>query len=455
MKPSEPIEVESQAVAVRPSGAVVNAGNPLDLSPEIFKAGLARRKENRAALMEWIRSALVEGTDFGKIHTVKKSECALGRRCTNPYHFSKPSLFKPGSEKICGMLGVTPTFPTLKDYEDACLKGVKLATIMLRCEIQNTAGQVIAVGVGARDCGKDYFDINKSLKMAEKSAMIDATLRMGGLSETFTQDVEDMNLSAAPDEEDPGYLDKDRNLSQFPRTDNLGAGGGSGTSQRQSDPNTTPNAGRSVESPGTGRSTRTDSKPVQQKSEGPFPTEETRKKMITQLEAGPGQKCRSPATEYLRKAGMLMPNEEIEDLPLRWVPATVRQMSLLEAARNDFVDGEEAKQPYASHIEPSAKKTKKDYQLKADPKKPAEVPREAPTGNWREFVIPFGKQAGQTLGQIPESSLAWWVSNYKVEVEYNGRAKKPETIAKDKRFREALDAAKAEMGIEEREFAGD
>jgi len=50
-----------------------------------------------------------------------------------------------------------------------------------------------AEGTGARTVDKqDYGDINKSLKMAEKSAHIDATLRVAGLSELFTQDIEDM-----------------------------------------------------------------------------------------------------------------------------------------------------------------------------------------------------------------------------------------------------------------------
>ena len=34
--------------------------------------------------------------------------------------------------------------------------------------------------------------MNKALKMAKKSAMIDATLQMGGLSELFTLDLEDL-----------------------------------------------------------------------------------------------------------------------------------------------------------------------------------------------------------------------------------------------------------------------
>jgi hypothetical protein len=38
---------------------------------------------------------------------------------------------------------------------------------------------------------QDFCDPNKAFKMAEKSALIDATLRLAGLSEMFTQDLED------------------------------------------------------------------------------------------------------------------------------------------------------------------------------------------------------------------------------------------------------------------------
>ena len=169
------------------------SASPLDLPAEVFRAGLDRRKQNRAALMEWIRSALVEGVDYGRIHVVGKDRCKAGKQCANAAHFSKPSLFKPGAEKICGMLGVAVHFPTLHDYEQAALHGVQLHHVIIRCELKDAAGHVVADGVGARSLKQDYGDINKALKMAEKSAHIDATLRMAGLSEVFTQDVEDMN----------------------------------------------------------------------------------------------------------------------------------------------------------------------------------------------------------------------------------------------------------------------
>ncbi|HKZ74355.1 MAG TPA: hypothetical protein VJ011_09830 [Steroidobacteraceae bacterium] len=161
------------------SPAPVRAANPLDASSVEFREALNRRGENRKALIEWVRSSLVDGVDFGGVPLRRGG-------------FSKPSLRKPGAEKICGMLGITATFPTLKDYEAAAIEGRNVQQIILRCHLIGPDGQVVADGVGARSVEQDHGDINKSLKMAVKSAMIDATLRMAGLSEIFTQDLEDM-----------------------------------------------------------------------------------------------------------------------------------------------------------------------------------------------------------------------------------------------------------------------
>ncbi|HEY8160579.1 MAG TPA: DnaJ domain-containing protein [Methylobacter sp.] len=180
-----PVKDQDTQLAVIPA-------NPLDLPATTFQEGLDRRKQNRAALMAWIRDALVDGSDYGRVHVVSRSKCQNSRNCQNPGHFSKASLFKPGAEKICGMLGVTVRYPSLPEYEKAALTGTNLSQIIIRCEIVDGSGRVIADGVGARIVSQDNGDINKSLKMAEKSAHIDATLRMAGLSEVFTQDIEDM-----------------------------------------------------------------------------------------------------------------------------------------------------------------------------------------------------------------------------------------------------------------------
>jgi len=167
--------------------------NPFDMAPAVFKQGLQIRKLNRDTLIEWIRSALVEGIDYGRIHIVAKSKCELANKgraaeCKEDHHWSKKILFQPGAQKICGMLGITPRFPSLKDYEKAAVEGTNIKNIILKCELTNAAGTIVAEGVGARSVEKEYGDLNKALKMSEKSGHIDATLKMGGLSELFTQD---------------------------------------------------------------------------------------------------------------------------------------------------------------------------------------------------------------------------------------------------------------------------
>jgi len=152
-------------------------------------------------MMQWIKESLVEGTDFGRIHFVKKATCPLGADCKNPKHFAKPSLFKPGSEKILGMLGITVNWPTLSQYEQMALDGKAIKDIILRCEAISASGEVVAEGMGARSIAQDSGDLNKALKMAKKSGMIDMTLTLGGLSEIFTQDIEDM-VKAEPTPEE-------------------------------------------------------------------------------------------------------------------------------------------------------------------------------------------------------------------------------------------------------------
>jgi hypothetical protein len=201
-------EVETRVVPVEaaepPARPITSGISPFDLDPLEFQAALDRRKANRAALMKWIGSELREGTDFGRIHVASRDKCSAGSRCTNPHHFSKPSLFKPGSEKICSMLGLTPTFPNSEQYEKRALAGETIETIVLRCQLVSASGNVVSEGMGARvvDMRDGSNALNKALKMAEKSAQIDATIRLG-LSDTYTQDLEDM---AAPVEDpaEPG-----------------------------------------------------------------------------------------------------------------------------------------------------------------------------------------------------------------------------------------------------------
>lgn len=188
------------AVIPEPTPANVTriAKNPLDISTRTLAAQLNRRLVNRKLLVNWIWNNLVEGTDWSVIEYTKTMKDGSKKQVR-----TKPFLHKPGAEKICGMLNLRPVFPGLDMYEQAAVTGTTIETVILRCNLVDSRGSIVADGVGARRAIQDDFCINKMLKMAAKSAQIDATLRCGGLSELFTQDPEALKASFTDDPDDP------------------------------------------------------------------------------------------------------------------------------------------------------------------------------------------------------------------------------------------------------------
>lgn len=164
-----------------------------------------------------------------------------------------------------------------------------------------------------------------------------------------------------------------------------------------------------------------------------FPTDKYRAKMISDLKANPGDPNREIVTEYFRKVGppfQLMEGEELEDLLLRFVPASKEQMRALHTRIASFAAGERAEPAFQPHPEPEANE-----------QKPETTSSEAEDDSWRRFPMPFGKNAGVALEELETRYLFGLWANYKVETEYKGKPKKPETIAKDETFRLMLDLA--------------
>jgi len=95
------------------------------------------------------------------------------------------TLWKAGAEKILGVLGLSVHFPNLHQYELAAVHKQEISTIILRCELRTQNGQVVAEGAGARHIKQDAWNLNKAIKMASKSAAIDATIRVAGLTGVF------------------------------------------------------------------------------------------------------------------------------------------------------------------------------------------------------------------------------------------------------------------------------
>ena len=132
---------------------------------------LALNSERLQLVWDFIEENFVEGIDFGPADP------------RNP----KPTLLKPGAEKVCKLFNTRPTWRM--DADTYRMLGEPAGTVCYICEIvDNTTGEIIGEGRGAEKVGSKSRDANKAIKIAEKCALVDAALYTFGLSERFTQD---------------------------------------------------------------------------------------------------------------------------------------------------------------------------------------------------------------------------------------------------------------------------
>jgi hypothetical protein len=125
--------------------------------------------ENREEFMSKVATAMKEGKDY---HIIQ----------------NKKSLAKGGAEKIASIFRWDAEFQKDVDVIEAFKLDGLIAFI---CNLSNE-GRTVGQGRGAATLQKNNGDPNKTIKMAQKSAYIDAVIRTSGLSDIFTQDLEDM-----------------------------------------------------------------------------------------------------------------------------------------------------------------------------------------------------------------------------------------------------------------------
>ncbi len=111
---------------------------------------------------------------------------------------TKPTLLKPGAEKILMLLGLRSEFDVIdstRDFDNGFFQ------YQVKCKLLS-GDMVITEGLGAcntkekKYISQDPFSIdNTVLKMAKKRALVDGTLLVGSLSDIFTQDLEDIDLN--------------------------------------------------------------------------------------------------------------------------------------------------------------------------------------------------------------------------------------------------------------------
>jgi len=111
---------------------------------------------------------------------------------------SKPTLLKPGAEKILMLMGLQSTYEILdstRDWHEGFFQ------YQVRCTLVKNE-VVITQGLGCCNSRENkykkqdpYTIDNTILKMAKKRSQVDATLTVASLSEIFTQDMEDIGVS--------------------------------------------------------------------------------------------------------------------------------------------------------------------------------------------------------------------------------------------------------------------
>jgi hypothetical protein len=147
------------------------------IDPPTLAHQIAHWTQMRALLTAYIRQHMTEGIDYYTL--------LVGGKPT------KPSLSKAGSEKFLSLFNLQARFR--KDDETWDMLGRPAGVICYVCALYTKQGDCVGEGRGAREVTKDQ-DINKAIKMAQKSAQIDAILRTGSLSDSFTQDLEDQGV---------------------------------------------------------------------------------------------------------------------------------------------------------------------------------------------------------------------------------------------------------------------
>jgi len=185
-----------------------NEINALSIIETVEIDNIANTMAKIQQMQNVVQKTLKKGHDFGEVPGT-----------------SKPTLLKPGGEKICMLFGLNPEYEFLQTTEDY---DKEFFSYNIRCTLFRNR-QPVAQGVGSCNSkekkyrfvnvdtipetyigqSEEYTDkygrvrykinnpdicslVNTILKMAKKRAFIDAVLQVASLSEVFTQDIEDM-----------------------------------------------------------------------------------------------------------------------------------------------------------------------------------------------------------------------------------------------------------------------
>lgn len=187
----------------------------MSVSKEQMLAGLDEYKDKRDAFRGWLLSQLVPGVHFGYVPGTEPKFDGAGNlvvkswdKRSNGYKETKiapdqwkakPSLYKAGADFICDLMGLRAEFTADSEGHRQLTAnavpdrdGKIWPIVVYSCRlISRSTGEIVSDGRGARRLNQKGGDENNTVKMCQKAAKVDAVLNAYGLSDLFTQDIED------------------------------------------------------------------------------------------------------------------------------------------------------------------------------------------------------------------------------------------------------------------------
>lgn len=149
------------------------------LVPE-FAITIKEAKKRIDILKKFVDELMTPGIDYGIVPGV-----------------NKPTLLKPGAEKLCDVFGFSKRVEVTNRLED-WYRGVFHYEVRVTL-ICKRSGMIEAEGIGCCNSKESAYKdqsghdvVNTIMKMAKKRALIDAVLSATRSSDLFTQDIEEM-----------------------------------------------------------------------------------------------------------------------------------------------------------------------------------------------------------------------------------------------------------------------
>jgi hypothetical protein len=153
---------------------------------QLAPSDFLRTSEYYNSIRDFISKCLVDKVDYGVVPGTKK-----------------PSLYQPGAQKLLKFANLTHSFPPSDFAKTENWDSTPpFLHYMIRCILHDRDGRPVGESYGSCNSKEKMyasqgaaFVANTLVKMAQKRAYVGATVTTLGLSQEFTQDMEDMGIT--------------------------------------------------------------------------------------------------------------------------------------------------------------------------------------------------------------------------------------------------------------------